>query len=492
MDLLMKLNETFNNFVWGFPMLALIIGTGLFLSIRTGFVQIFEFHYAFRNTVGKIFRKQKSGKGSVTPFQAMTTALASTVGTGSIAGITSAVTLGGAGSIFWLWISAFIGMCTKYAEVVLAVRFRERNSRGEWAGGPMYYIKNGLGKNYQWLATLFCVFGAVASFGVGNAIQVGNMTSSINNSIQAYIPAAAGYKGVISLAIGFILAALTALTLFGGVKRIGKVTEKLVPFMAAVYIFASLAVIAVHIDSVGTVFAKIFRDAFTPQGTLGGAAGISIQAAVSWGFRRGVFSNEAGLGSAPIAHASTSETDPVKQGLYGIFEVFMDTVVICTITGLTLLMSGVDLNYGHSGSIDLNIAAFATVFGTKTAGLIVSVGMTLFAVSTVLGWSLYGIRCVEFLFGGKSIRVYQFIYVAVVVVGATLDLNFIWQVSDTLNGLMAIPNLIALLALSGVVVKLTREHFGGSGLLPDAGTGRQAKAPRRREKSARRERLGQS
>ncbi len=459
MEWLIHLNEAVNSFVWGAPMLVLIIGTGLYLSIRTGFIQLFDFRYAFLSTIGKMFYKQKSTKGSVTPFQALTTALASTVGTGSIAGITSAVTLGGAGSIFWLWISALIGMCTKYAEVVLAVKFRERNKAGEWVGGPMYYIKNGLGKNYRWLAVLFCAFGAVAAFGVGNAIQVGNMTSAINASIQSYIPAAEQHSRQISLIIGLLVAFMTALTLFGGVKRIGKVTEMLVPFMSAVYILASLAVIIANIDSIGPVFVKIFKDAFTPEGAVGGAAGISIKSAVSWGFRRGVFSNEAGLGSAPIAHASTSETNPVKQGLYGIVEVFIDTIVICTITGLTLLMSGIGLDYGHYASIELNISAFATVFGAKGAGVIISIGMTLFALSTIFGWSLYGIRCVEYLFGSKSIKIYQIIYIAVVVIGATMSLETIWQIADTLNGLMAIPNLIAVIALSGVVIKLTKEHF---------------------------------
>lgn len=459
MEWLFELNEAVSNLVWGIPMLALIVGVGVYLSVRTRFVQIFRFRYAMKNTLGKAFSRQKCGKGDVTPFQALTTALASTVGTGNIAGITSAVTLGGAGSIFWLWVSAIIGMCTKYAEVVLAVRFRERNRAGEWAGGPMYYIKNGLGKNFEWLAVLFCVFGAIAALGVGNAVQVGNMTGSINSAVQAFIPEAIQHKSTINLVIGIIVALLTALTLFGGIKRIGRVTEVLVPFMAAVYIIACLAVIIVNVDSLGACFMKILNDAFTPEAAAGGAAGISVRTAISWGFRRGVFSNEAGLGSAPIAHATTSETNPVKQGMYGIFEVFLDTIVMCTITGLTLLMSGIDITYGTNGSIALNISAFATVFGVKAAGVIIAVGMTMFALATVLGWSLYGIRCIEYLFGSRSIRAYQFLYVLVVVAGATVDLDFIWQVGDTLNGLMAVPNLIALLALSGVVVKLTREHF---------------------------------
>ena len=363
MEWLLHLNEAISSFVWGIPMLVLIIGVGLYLSFRTGFVQIFQFRYAMKNTIGKAFSKQKSGKGDVTPFQALTTALAATVGTGNIAGITSAVTLGGAGAIFWLWISAVIGMCTKYAEVVLAVKFRERNKAGDWTGGPMYYIKNGLGDNYKWLAVIFCVFGATAAFGVGNAVQVGNMTGSINSAIQAFSPGAGQYKAAISLGIGLVVAILTGLTLFGGIKRIGRVTEMIVPFMAVVYMAACLVVIIVNINCVGAAFVKIINDAFSPAAAAGGAAGISVRTAVSWGFRRGVFSNEAGLGSAPIAHATTSETNPVKQGLYGIFEVFLDTIVMCTITGLTLLMSGIKLNYGTHGSIALNISAFATVFG---------------------------------------------------------------------------------------------------------------------------------
>ena len=466
MEQLLKVNEAVSSFVWGVPMLVLIIGTGLYLSVRTGFIQIFRFRYAMKNTIGKIFKKQKAGAHDVTPFQALTTALASTVGTGNIVGITSAVTLGGAGAIFWLWISAFIGMCTKYAEVVLAIRFRERNAAGEWAGGPMYTIKNGLGKSFGWLAALFCVFGAAAALGVGNAVQVGSMTSSINGAFQAFHPAAEQYRGTINLIVGLVTAGLTAVTLFGGVKRIGRVTEVLVPLMAAVYIIAALTVILVNIGSVGAAFSKILSEAFTPAAAAGGAAGISVRTAVGWGFRRGVFSNEAGLGSAPIAHASTSETNPVKQGLYGIFEVFLDTIVMCTITGLVLLMSGIDLGYGTHGTVALNIASFATVFGGKAAGVIIAVGMALFALATVFGWSLYGVRCVEFLFGRKSVKIYQLLYVLVVIAGATVDLNVIWQVADTLNGLMAIPNLIAVLALSGVVVKLTKEHFEAQDRIP--------------------------
>ena len=452
-------NDALSGVVWGLPMMVLLIGTGLFLSLRTGFIQIFDFKYAMKNTLGKLFKKQNAGEGSVTPFQALTTALAATAGTGNIAGITYAVTLGGPGALFWLWASALIGMCTKYAEVVLAIKFRERNARGDWVGGPMYYIKNGLGQKWQWLSVLFCIFGALAAFGIGNAVQVGNITSSINSAIQIFSPGAAGSEGIINLVIGIILAVLAGVTLLGGIKRLGRATELIVPVMTIIYVAGCLAVIFINIGSIGRVFAQIFREAFSPTAALGGAAGISLKTAISWGLRRGVFSNEAGLGSAPIAHASTSEKDPVKQGLYGIFEVFMDTIVICTITGLALLMSGIDMGYGVEGSAALNIDAFATVFGQKTSGIIISSCTTLFAFATVLGWSLYGTRCAEYLFGEKSIRVYQAIYIAVIVIGATMDLGLAWEISDTLNGLMVIPNLIALLGLSGVVIKLTKEHF---------------------------------
>ncbi|UOO38519.1 sodium:alanine symporter family protein [Oscillospiraceae bacterium CM] len=456
-----EFNAALSGFVWGWPMLALIVGSGLYIGIRTGFIQIFEFRYAMKNTIGKAFKKQKSAKGAVTPFQALTTALAATVGTGNIAGITSAVTLGGAGSIFWLWISAIIGMGTKYAEILLAVHYREKNAKGDYVGGPMYTIQNGLGGHFRWLAVTFSIFGAVAAFGVGNAVQVGTMTSSITSAIGSFYPAAAGSRGLINLIIGLAVAVMTALTLFGGVKRIGRVTELIVPFMAALYILASLAVIVVNIGSVGTVFAKILHDAFSPAAALGGAAGISIKTAVGWGFRRGVFSNEAGLGSAPIAHASSSEINPVKQGLYGVFEVFVDTIVLCTLTGLTLLMSGIVIPYGTHGTTALNIASFGTVFGDKAAGVILAVGMSMFALATVFGWALYGTRCAEYLFGTGCIKYYQALYVLVTVAGATVDLESVWQLADTLNGLMAIPNLIAVMALTGVVAKLTKEHFEG-------------------------------
>jgi len=460
-----EFNETVNNIVWGVPMIALLLGTGVFLSARCGFIQIFEFKYAMKHTLGRLFKKQEAGRGAITPFQAMTTALAATAGTGNIAGITYAVTLGGPGAVFWLWVSAIIGMCTKYAETVLAVKFRRRGQSGELVGGPMYYIKYGLGKRWNWLAALFCIFGALAAFGIGNAVQVGNMTSSINGAILAFYPGAAGFEGGINLAIGVIAATVAAVTLLGGIKRLGRVTETIVPFMSLLYIGAALIVIFANIGVIGAAFGQILGSALTPTAAVGGAAGISLRAAINVGLKRGVFSNEAGLGSAPIAHASTSERDPAVQGFYGIFEVFIDTIVMGTITALTLLVSGIDLGYGTAGTAALNIDAFATVFGARAAAVIIASCMALFAMATVLGWSLYGVRCCEYLLGPRSVRPYLVVYVLATVVGATMDLGLAWEISDTLNGLMAVPNLIALLGLSGVVVQVTREHFasGGSG-----------------------------
>lgn len=453
-------NDWLNNIVWGIPMLVLLVGTGIFLTIRTKGVQFTHFGYAMKNTIGKIFSKQKTtDKGAITPFQAMTTALAATVGTGNIAGITFAVTLGGAGAIFWLWVTALIGMCTKYAEVVLAVRFRERNDKGDWVGGPMYYITNGLGKKWKPLACIFSIFGMLAAFGIGNAVQVGEITSAINTAIQAYNPGMAESVETINIIIGAIIAVIVALVLLGGIKRLGSVTEKLVPFMSVVYIIACLAVIIANIQSLGSVFAMIFKGAFSPGAVVGGVGGFTLKMCIEWGVKRGVFSNEAGLGSAPIAHAASSESNPVKQGLYGIFEVFMDTIVICTLTGVTLLISGIDLHYGVKGTTALNAQALGTFFGDKAGSLIIAIGISLFALSTILSWGLYGTRCTEYLFGSKVIKAYQIVFVGIVIVGATMDLRLAWSIADTLNGLMAIPNLIALIGLSGVVVRLTRAHF---------------------------------
>ncbi len=456
------INGVINEVVWGIPMLLLMMGVGVYLSYRTDFIQVKKLGYALKNTMGKIFHSQSAGEGEITPFQAVTTALAATVGIGNIAGITWAITMAGPGVLFWLWVSALIGMCTKYAEVVLAIRFRERNEMGDWVGGPMYYIRNGLGKKWNWLAILFSVFGALAAFGIGNAVQVGNVASVVNTAIQSFCPEAEMWEGEINLVLGSTLAILTAFVLFGGVKRIGSVTECLVPVMAVVYIAACLMVIFANMDQLVPTLCAILQGAFEPVAVVGGVGSFTLLKTMTWGVKRGVFSNEAGLGSAPIAHAASSETNPVKQGLYGIFEVFMDTIIICTLTGFCLLMSGIELPYGTAGTMTLNAEALGTLFGRKAGVLIITVGVVLFAVATVFGWALYGTRCCEFVFGSKSIELYQTIYVMVIVVGATMELELAWDIADTLNGLMAIPNLIALMGLSGIVVKLTNNHFAKS------------------------------
>lgn len=461
MEFIVNINSAINSVVWGPPMLLLLVGAGILLTIRSRGVQFRKFVYAMKNTVGKVFKKSEAGEGEITPFQAMSTALAGTVGTGNIAGITAAVTLGGPGSLFWLWVTALIGMATKYSEVLLAVKFREKNELGDWVGGPMYYIKNGLGEKWKWLSVLFCVFAALAAFGIGNAVQVGNITSCINTIIVAFDPDFAGQKTV-NLILGVFLAIVTAVVLFGGIKRLGAVCERFVPVMAVIYIVGCMVVVIYYAEVLPAVFRDIFVGAFSPAGVTGGAVG-SMLLCITWGVKRGVFSNEAGLGSAPMAHAATSETDPVKQGLYGIFEVFMDTIIICSLSGLTILCAsygaGLDLNYGIQGDTSMNAAALATVFGGKGGAILIGVSLSLFAFSTVLSWALYGTRCCEFLVGSKAIKPYQTVYVLVIVVGATMDLSLAWNIADTLNGLMAIPNLIALVGLSGVVVKETKLHF---------------------------------
>ena len=459
-----------NDIAWGPWMLLLLVGTGVYLSARVGFIQFHKFGYAMKNTIGKVFHKQEAGHGEVTPFQAVTTALAATVGTGNIAGVTSAITVGGPGAVFWMWISALFGMVTKYAEVVLAVRYRERNEKGDYVGGPMYYIKNGLGQKWYPLAVIFSVLGAVAAFGIGNMTQVNTIAGSINTTIDAFGGNTAGATlqmfdqtvPVSSLVVGMLVAVIVAMVLFGGIKRIGMVAEKMVPLMAAIYIVCALCVVFANLSSVGKVFSMIFQGAFNAQAALGGAFGITIMSTIQKGVGRGVFSNEAGLGSAPMAHAASSEVDPVKQGLYGVFEVFMDTIVICTLTALTLLCGvagGVEVTWGESAGAELISASFSTVFGPRLGALIIAIGIGLFALSTILSWSLYGSRCFEFLAGTRYVVVYQILFVAAVVIGATLELELVWNIADTLNGFMAIPNLIALLGLSGVVVKLTKNHF---------------------------------
>ena len=458
MELIVKVNSFLNGIVWGWPCLILLVGTGVYYTIRCGGVQSKWFGYIMKNTIGKIFEKKEAGEGAVTPFQAVCTALAATVGTGNIAGVTGAIALGGPGAVFWMWISALFGMCTKFAEVTLAIHFRERNDKGDWVGGPMYYISKGLGKNWKWLGSLFALFGMLAAFGIGNMTQINSIVTSISGTINSFTPINVNTANLI---IGIIVAIFCAIVLIGGLKRIGQVTEKLVPFMAVIYILSALIIFFAHIGNIGNVLRSIFVGAFTPSAVVGGAAGITISAAVKRGVGRGVFSNEAGLGSAPIAHAAADTDSAVRQGCFGVFEVFADTIVICTLTAFAVLMSGTPINFGQAAGADLTIAAFGTTFG-RVGGIIISVGLTLFATSTILSWCLYGTRCAEFLFKTtKIIKPYQVIFCLVIILGAVTELSLVWDIADTLNGLMAIPNLVGLLGLSPIVIKLTREYFNG-------------------------------
>ena len=448
-----------NTVAWLYILLPCVAIGGVLFTVLNRGMQFTKFGHAMKNTIGKVFQKQDVEKGAVTPFQALTTALAATVGTGNIIGTSQAIAMGGYGAIFWLWIAALLGMIIKYSEVTLSVHYRKRNEKGDWSGGPMHYIEAGLGKNWKWLAVLFAVFAILASFGIGNLSQANSITGSINGAITAFVPAMAEKKDLVNLILGILLAVLTAAALFGGITRIGKVTELLVPFMSLFYIVFSLIVIFSNVSSIGGAFGKIFSAAFTPRAVMGAASGIALKEALVWGLRRSAFSNEAGLGSAAIAHAAAQTEGPVQQGLFGIFEVFVDTLVVCTMTGLTIIVSGVDIAFGVKPGSEIITAAFGTVFGQKFASLFIAIALAFFAYSTILGWSLYGTRCFEYLFGMKFTKVYQLIFVAMIVVGATTSLDVVWDVADTFNGLMAIPNFVALFALSGVVAKLTKDYF---------------------------------
>lgn len=461
LDVITSINGAVNDFIWGVPAMICIIGVGLYLSIRTGFLQIRKLPYALRNTVGRIFRKKEAADGALTPFQAVCTALAATVGTGNIAGVAGAIAIGGPGAVFWMWVSALLGMCTKFAEVTLAVHFREKNKDGDYVGGPMYYIKNGLGKKWVWLAYAFALFGVLAVFGTGNATQVNTITAAVNSALSSYDLLPEKLQSISNLIIGVVIAAIVGLILLGGVKRIGRVTEKLVPVMALLYIVLAVGVIVLNLGRVPAVFADIVRGAFQPSAVTGGIVG-SFFFSMKKGVSRGIFSNEAGLGTGSIAHACADTRKSVEQGMFGIFEVFMDTIIICTMTALVILLSGVAVPYGKDVGAELTISGFTAVYGNWVS-IFTAVAMCCFAFSTIIGWGLYGARCVEFLFGTRSIKVFTVLYALVSIVGATVDLGLIWSISETFNGLMALPNLIAVFLLAPVVMKLTKEHFG-SGL----------------------------
>lgn len=455
---LASINSTINGIVWGPLMLILIVGTGIYLSVRVGFIQFRRFGYAMKNTLGKCFEKHEvTDPGAVSPVQAVTTALAATVGTGNIVGVTGAIAAGGPGAVFWMELAALFGMVTKYSEVAMAIKFRERNDKGDWVGGPMYYVSKGLGANWKWLGVTFAVLGALCAFGIGNMTQIHSIASSVSGAAKV-VSGGASNDMVIRWIAGISMAVIAALVYLGGIKRIGEVCERLVPVMAVIYIVSSLIVIFANIGNIGPVLKAIFIGAFNPSAVVGGAVGITITRAMTKGVARGVFSNEAGLGSAPIAHAAADTKGPVQQGLFGIFEVFADTTVICTMTALVILMSGTPIDYGKGAGVELTNAAFGSTFGAG-ASVVVAIGITLFAGSTILSWGLYGTRCAEFLFGTKVIKPYQVIFILVLIVGATAELNLVWDIADTLNALMAIPNLIALLGLSPLIIKLTKEYF---------------------------------
>ena len=457
-EFITSVNTAVNSFIWGVPAMICIIGVGLFLSLRTRFIQIRRFPYAIRTTLGRMFSKKDASEGAITPFQAVCTALAATVGTGNIAGVAGAIAIGGPGAVFWMWISAFLGMCTKFSEVTLAVHFRETNPDGDLAGGPMYYIKNGLGKKWMWLAYLFSIFGILTVFGTGNATQVNTITTAVRSALTGYGILPDSAVGTFNLAMGILLASSVALVLLGGIKRIGSVAEKLVPFMALLYILLSFGVVFFHLENVPGVFSSIIQGAFSPSAVTGGVVG-SFFTSMKRGVSRGIFSNEAGLGTGSIAHACADTDNPVHQGMFGIFEVFADTIVICTLTALVILCSGTSVNYGQAAGAELTISGFTLTYG-GWASLFTAVALCCFAFSTIIGWGLYGSRCIEYLFHtDKVVRPFLVVYSFVAILGATVDLGLLWSIADTFNGLMSIPNLIALLLLSGTVAKLVKEFF---------------------------------
>ena len=456
LEIVMNAERAANDFVWGPIMLALLVGTGVFLTFRTGWVQVRRFGYIMRNTVGSLFRKkgQTDHGSNLSPFQAVTTALAGTVGTGNIAGVTGAIFIGGPGAVFWMWVSAFFGMCTKYAEIALALKFRDTGADGVHKGGPMYYIENGLGKSWKWLAVVFALLGGLASFGIGNIAQSSEIAGAVS-----------GLFGLDPMVTGVALTVLVGVVVLGGVKRIGQVTSLLVPFMSVFYVAAGIVVILMRITDIPGVLGAIFSSAFSFEAVGGGVFGYAIMIAMKNGFARGVFSNEAGLGSAPIAHAASSTEEPAEQAIWGVFEVFFDTIVICSITAFTVLLSGFELGEaaleGYASKGSAAVAAFNSILPGELGGTIIQVSLVFFALSTILSWSYYGERCWGYISRDNKVvtSVYKVIFVLFGIVGATGSGDLVWNISDTLNGAMAIPNLIALILLSGAVANITREYF---------------------------------
>ena len=455
LETISNINSTLNGIVWGPYMLALLVGTGIFLTCRVKFLQVRKFGFTMKHTLGTLTDKniQDKSAGGVSPFQAVSTALASTVGTGNITGVATAIAAGGPGAVFWMWLSAFFGMVTKYSEIVLSIHFREKNEKGEWCGGPMYYLEKGL--HQKWLAVLFSVFALVASFGIGNMTQANSIAVALNTSFHMN-----------KLIVGIILAVLVGLVIIGGIKRISTITSYIVPFMAIFYVVLGAILLIMNAAYIPAAFKYIFECAFNPQAIFGGGLGYTMMLAMRYGFARGVFSNEAGLGSAPIAHAAANTRGAVNQGLWGIFEVFLDTIVICTITGLSVVIFGLGLpdfalnGFGGLKGSDLAIAAFSNGVAAW-GGYGITIATVLFAASTIFGWSYYGEKALEYLCKDSKIAVliYKIIFCCAVVFGSVGSLSLMWNIADTLNGLMAIPNLIGLLFLSPIVVKLTKDFF---------------------------------
>ena len=468
LEIISSINSAINGVVWGIPALVLLVGTGVIVTILTKFFQFTRFGHVIKETIGSLFKKKdilkSTDKNSISQFQALCTALSATIGTGNIAGIALAITMGGPGAVFWMWIAAIFGMMTNYAENVLGIYFRRKNAKGEWAGGAMYYLRDGLGSFKHCktigkiLAILFSVFALFASFGIGNMGQVASITESVGEVITFE-----GSEKWLPWIIGIVLMAVASLVILGGLKRVARVNEMIVPFMALFYILGAVVIIIMNADMVGPAFASIFKGAFNMKAAAGGVSGAVIAQAITWGFKRGVFSNEAGLGSSVMVHSSSNVKEPAIQGAWGIFEVFFDTIIVCTLTALVILTSGlVNLETGAAvgGLTKLGLAtrAFTENFGAF-GGIFMAIAITLFAFSTVLGWSQYGTIAWQYLFGTKSLFVYKFIFVAMILVSATLDATLAIDLSDTFNGLMAIPNLIGVLSLSWLVVKITNNYI---------------------------------
>lgn len=442
--------EAINRFVWGVPTLLLILGVGIFLTVRTRCAQLTLFPKALQSFVRQ-FKGSPGKKDGVSPYQALCTALAATVGTGNLAGVAGAIAIGGPGTIFWMWVCALFGMVTKFAEATLAVRFRVRNREGDYIGGPMYIIRNGMGKNWAWLASVYCFFAVVASFGVGNATQINAVIGGINSVLQAF----GGHpRPSVDLVIGIALAILITMILLGGAKRIGVIAEKLVPFASVAYLILGLVVLVSRAQAIPGAFRAIIHGAFSPKAVTGGVLG-SAFTALRVGASRGVFTNEAGMGTAAIAHASAKVEHPVQQGLMGIMEVFLDTIVICTMTALVILCSGVGIPYGTDTGVVLTTQAFSAVIGDWVC-IPIALSLCCFAIATILGWGLYGARSAQYLFGETAWKPFVYVQAVMVVLGAVLGTGTVWMLSETVNGLMAIPNLIALAFLSPEIARLTK------------------------------------